>query len=184
MTFYKKEVIDILKSWFVITLVFTIARGFSTINLISSAIGVGVGFVFHELAHKFTAQKYGLKAHYQAFNSGLWFSLLFSFFGVVLIAPGAVMIPNMNDKIRAGRIASSGPLANIILAVVFFALNYFFTSQIFSFSSYINAFLAMFNLIPFFMFDGKKVYDWNKKVYTLMAVFAVGMVILNVLPFP
>ena len=58
----------------------------------SSAIGVGTGFLLHELAHKYTAIRHGYQAEFKANMNGLFFTLITSVFGVILAAPGAVMI--------------------------------------------------------------------------------------------
>jgi Zn-dependent protease len=39
----------------------------------------------------------------------------------------------------------------------------------------INALLAVFNLIPFAMFDGKKVYRWNRTVYYVTLGFSLAL---------
>ena len=59
------ELQHLVKAWFAISLAFTIAVvGITTspyflVILLGSMLTVGIGFIFHELAHKFTAQKYG-----------------------------------------------------------------------------------------------------------------------------
>ncbi len=179
MKFSKKEIGDLIKSWLVITLIFTIANGFSTESLYVAAFGVGIGFIFHELAHKFTAQKYGLQAYFRSYDKGLLFSFLLSFLGFVFIAPGAVVIPNMTDKVRAGRIAAAGPIMNLILAVIFLGLNFAIPLNIFQFGAYINAFLAAFNLIPFAIFDGKKIRNWNPSFHTGLLITAIVLIFIS-----
>jgi Zn-dependent protease len=44
----------------------------------------------------------------------------------------------------------------------------------------INAWLALFNLLPFGNFDGFKVFQWNKKVWT---VAFIGSIVLYALMF-
>jgi Zn-dependent protease len=60
-----------------------------------AAIGVGTGFLLHELAHKFTAQRYGFVADYEASPMGLVLAIGLSIFtngSFVFAAPGAIMI--------------------------------------------------------------------------------------------
>ncbi|MBT3406387.1 hypothetical protein HN419_04415 [Candidatus Woesearchaeota archaeon] len=40
----------------------------------------------------------------------------------------------------------------------------------------INTWLALFNMIPFGMFDGKKILRWNKIIYGVMV--AIGIILL------
>ena len=41
--------------------------------------------------------------------------------------------------------------------------------------SFINSFLAFFNLLPFGMMDGLKVWNWHKGVYALAMGLAIGL---------
>ncbi|MCK5636905.1 MAG: hypothetical protein KAH91_05725, partial [Thermoplasmatales archaeon] len=76
--------------------------------------GVLTAFFFHELSHKFMAQKYGLWAEYRFFPLGLLLALILSVCtGFVFAAPGAVMFMGGSRYHETGRIAMAGPLANI-----------------------------------------------------------------------
>lgn len=170
MRFYKKELKDLFKSWIAISFVFTIVNGFTLESLLFSTVLVGTAFFIHELAHKFVAQKYGMIAYFQSFDKMLIFSVILSLLGMILIAPGAVMIKSFGDKIRTGRVAAAGPFSNIILALIFSGVYFFFRFQFFSYGILINSWLALFNMIPVFMFDGKKILNWNKKVYFTLLI--------------
>ncbi|OGL43304.1 MAG: Zn-dependent protease, partial [Candidatus Schekmanbacteria bacterium RBG_13_48_7] len=71
----------------------------------------------------------------------------------VFAAPGAVMFMGDSRDFETGRIASAGPLANIILASItlpiFLMLYETPVKEIIGFICLINAFLATFNLLPF-----------------------------------
>ena len=90
------ERIDLLLSWVVLVIGFSLVIGgrrVPSIDLIViSALGVGTGFLLHELAHKFIAQRYGYRAEYRANRNGLLFIIIMSLMGFILAAPGAVMI--------------------------------------------------------------------------------------------
>lgn len=182
MEFNKPEIRDLLKAWFFITLIFTIflSRVYTTEtiieNIILSAIAVGIGFLLHELAHKYVAQKYGLKAYFASYDGMIWLSILLAFIGIIFIAPGAVRIYGQANPSRLGRIAAAGPITNIVLAVVFMGLHMLYPMRLFSFGAYINAILAVFNLIPVLMLDGKKIIQWSKsKYYTILAFAAITL---------
>jgi Zn-dependent protease len=141
--------------------------------------GVLTAFFFHEMSHKFMAQKFGLWAEYRLFPLGLLLALAISAFtGYVFAAPGAVMFMGGSRYHETGRIAMAGPLANIIVAYVTFLLYYFifFDTQIGSiigFICLINALLGFFNLLPFGPLDGGKVIRWNATVWILLLIFSI-----------
>jgi len=178
----KREIRDILKAWIVISLAFAIVLGGVSLSfgflyfLLISAVTVGVGFLLHELAHKVVAQNYGLKAEFRSFDNMLALALLMSFFGFIFAAPGAVMISGRVMIGQYGRIAVAGPITNLFLALFF--LGIFFISpplliqQIAQYGFFINSWLAFFNMIPVWQLDGKKVLEWNKPVYFLVAAVA------------
>src|SRR3989344_3276063 len=68
----------------------------------------GIGFLLHELMHKYVAQRYGLQAEFRAFYNMLWLALLFSLFGFIFAAPGAVFIRGMINKEKNGKISVAG----------------------------------------------------------------------------
>jgi len=180
----KHEIIDLIKSWIVITIIFTILLKKDSSNILTltqlalvSAFTVGVGFLLHELAHKVIAQKYGCLAEFRSSDTMLVLALAMAYFlGFVFIAPGAVYIFGNVGIARNGRISLAGPLTNLILAVIFFITGIFTTGFLQIFASYgfmINSWLALFNLIPVWNFDGKKILEWNKMYYFIAVIIAV-----------
>ena len=108
-----------IRAWVIISLAFAIAfTGFSIsqvflVSIIVSAFTVGVGFLFHELGHKFLAQKYGCWAEFRANNFMLMMALIFSFFGFIFAAPGGVFIKGHITKRKNAYISMIGPIINI-----------------------------------------------------------------------
>ncbi|MBS3132867.1 hypothetical protein J4470_01900 [Candidatus Woesearchaeota archaeon] len=193
MRFSTLELQHLFRAWLIISLAFAIllSGGFSIttqflLALVMAAITVGLGFLLHEMAHKFLAQRYGCLAEFRAFDTMLLLALLMSFFGFILAAPGAVFIRGNVNLARNGRISAVGPLVNIVLAFVFFALlqvSPFFSSYplLITMAYYglsINGWLALFNMLPFWQLDGTKVLKWNKKIYALMIAGAVFVMML------
>jgi len=178
------EIKDLLKAWLIISLAFAIvlsgASIFSASFLLffaTAAIAVGSGFLFHELAHKLVAQRYGCWAEFRADMTMLILALLMSFFGFVFAAPGAVMIGGGHvDKRRNGIISISGPATNFVLAVLFLLGMLALPNIIFAYGFIINAWLGLFNLIPFSIFDGAKIFRWNPGIWGGM--LAVGIVLV------
>lgn len=185
--FTSHEVRDILISMFVIAFIFAYLFGRNDANALNALITlipvtfltVGVGFVLHELAHKFVAVRYGFQAEFKMWVQGLIFALITAYFGFVFAAPGAVYIHgDYISREENGKISIAGPLTNIILALLFLALMYVPTSSslitmIATFGFAVNSFLAFFNLIPVSILDGAKVLKWNPVVWGITAVVAL-----------
>ena len=181
ISFSEIEIKDLIKAWLAISFAFAniLTEGFSGIFVafIISSLTVGVGFIFHEMGHKILAQKYGAWAEFRAWNQMLIMAIIFSFFGFVFAAPGAVMISGRTiGKSRNGKISAAGPIMNFIIAVLFLPLLIYFPegllNTIGSYGFMINTWLGLFNLIPFGMFDGKKILEWNKAVYGILVFVA------------
>ena len=196
------ELFDLLLSWIVLIIGFSLVMSGRQIPglglILAAALGVGTGFLLHEMAHKFVALRYGYWAEYRANRSGLLFIIVMSFMGFIFAAPGAVMIhkplrsysqsdnlsgsgiysdqADKNAKREELLIALAGPTTNIILTVLFFILlssglviGNLATSAI-DFAIFINLNLAAFNLLPFGPLDGKKILEANRLAWAIVAV--------------
>jgi Zn-dependent protease len=163
-----------------------------------SAIGAGSGFLLHELAHKFVAQKYGYWAEYRANRTGLIFMIVTAFMGILFAAPGAVWFRKVGDGSQTQAayyygyepepkqlekeqreqlwIALAGPLTNIALTIFFvlILISGTLTSNLGYGAAYyaifINLTLAAFNLLPFGPLDGAKVFSASRAIWAIVAV--------------
>ncbi|MAG78695.1 hypothetical protein CL616_05010 [archaeon] len=73
------------------------------------------------------------------------------------------------------KIAISGPLAATALVIVFGLLN---TRGMFDKMIVINSWIALFNMIPFFQFDGGKIWNGSRVVYIFGVVFIAAIAVL------
>lgn len=188
VTTSETEIRDLLKAWIAISIAFAVVLRYSfsysfySIFIISS-LTVGTGFLLHELGHKITAQRYGCFAEFRSFDNMLIMALVMSFFGFVFAAPGAVMISGRINSRKNGIISAAGPLVNIGLALIFLLLTFSQPANLFKVIAYygfmINSWLALFNMIPFWLFDGYKVWKWSRAAYFSIAAAALLLVVLR-----
>lgn len=138
-------------------------------------------FLVHELAHKFLAQFYGSWAEFRAEMYGLIITAISALpiMPFKFIAPGAVMV-GLSDRNRFGRVAFIGPLTNLVMGFGFLALSYYYYPYYpyLSAGASFNGWIAIFNLIPFALLDGQKIFDWNKVVWGLTMAISMGLFIL------
>lgn len=180
---------ELAKAWVAISIAFSIlinndnkAMSLGT-SMIIAGFTVGLGFLVHELAHRYYARKFGKHAEFKANNTMLIIAIFSSLFGFVLAAPGAVVISGFVNRKEGGIIASAGPISNLAIGLVF--LPFVFTTQpliriIAFYGLMINSLLALFNLIPFPGFDGNRVMEWSKARYAVLMIIAI---IINIIHF-
>ncbi len=179
MRFTSREIRDLIISMVIITVLFAYIFSGRTLPsfslIVVTFIAVGLGFILHELAHKFVAMRYGFWAEYRLWVEGLIFAIITAALGFLFVAPGAVYIHGEYiSQEQNGKISASGPATNLILAGLFFLLLYYFPSgelvtTIGVLGFYVNSFLAMINLIPISMLDGAKIIRWNPIIWVVMA---------------
>lgn len=173
----------------IIVITFVVAYTGNFIETLSQAWKVAIvivpAFAFHEIGHKFAAQKYGFNAEYRMWKSGLFIAaLLVVMFKWAFIAPGAVYFSAKNyahvNQKDVGKIGFAGPLVNLGLVAVFGIISALVSNEIVSTicatGVYVNAFLAVFNLIPFGPLDGHKVRSWNRTYWGI--ALAIGLAAL------
>jgi Zn-dependent protease len=177
-------------------------------TILESLVVVFFAFVFHELAHRIAARRYGFQAVYRVWIPGLILAMGSALLGFLFAAPGGVHIMITQDtaenRAKLGKSALAGPIVNIVLTIVFIFFTIIFLGFVQSYMAatgksmsqlaswvisigdigiigmQINAWLAFFNLIPWGNFDGNKVFQWNKKVWIIVFI---GSIVLWVLTY-
>lgn len=194
MAFYidTDELVQIAVSVLAIALAVTLTWGglgvssdYFVFLMIIATLTIGIGFVCHELAHKFVAMHYGARARFVAWPIGLVIMLalvivpqLFGFPGFLFAAPGAVYIFAQRLTVKEnGIISVAGPATNILIGFAFFGLLLLSPAEsvpafVASIGMYINFFLAFFNLLPIPPLDGSKVIGWSLGIWFFLFFLA------------
>jgi Zn-dependent protease len=203
--FTRKEIMRLVISMLIIAFCFSF-RYLNNLAYYQTAFGitlltVGLGFILHELGHKFSAQTWGFYSEFKWSKFGLLFtvvSAIATMGTIVFAAPGAVVMdipydrqielqdPRLRKKVLM-EIIYAGPLVNIALAIIFGIIGAISTMQVSiigfqigirGFS--INSWLAFFNLLPVSLglpLDGKQMYEIDRKKWLYFFLLAIVLVI-------
>jgi len=144
--------------------------------------GAVVGFLAHEVAHREVARRQGCLAGFVLTPLGLLLTLFSGILrsigvGFAILAPGYVAIYcyggwRSGGPVREDLIAAAGPAVNIVLAAAALAAQ----SLAYGFAAgfrEINAWLALFNLLPLHPLDGAKVMRSNVMLWLVLLLAAV-----------
>jgi len=202
----RREEADLFIAWIAISLSFAIiflrnlgrADIFTALLFLGiSLLTVGIGFVLHEMAHKYVALHYGFWAEFRKDPFMLLAAVLMAaLVGVVFAAPGATMIYGITgrgiSREQNGWISASGPVVNLLLCIPFAgllvaggsgsSLSGGIISMIGMVGLQVNAMIAAFNMLPVSVLDGRKVLDWNIGIFIVLIVAAFGMLFVSLQP--
>ena len=203
----RREQADLFIAWMAISISFAIiflrsigrADIFTALLFLGiSLLTVGIGFVLHEMAHKYVAIKYGFWAEFRKDPVMLVVAVaMAALVGIVFAAPGATVIYDINgrgiSREQNGWISASGPIVNLVLCIPFAGLLIYGGAGTASLSGSIitiigmiglqvNAMIAAFNMLPVSVLDGRKVFDWNIAVFVVLIVAAFGALIVSLKP--
>ncbi|MBS7614124.1 hypothetical protein KEJ18_00040 [Candidatus Bathyarchaeota archaeon] len=153
-------------------------------TLVSAAIFTFI-FLSHELAHKAVAKRYGLWAEFRINPLGAAFTIMTIAVPLIkIISPGAVIIAGAADRKIIGLSALAGPLTSIGLTVVFLFFAFLFpggSNALLLNSAALAIWIAVLNLVPFGLFDGAKVFWWNKTAWATSFAVAVALMLFTML---
>ena len=209
----RREEFDLFVAWIAISLAFLIIKivpsgilgppthitPFEALEIFGiSFVTVGIAFVLHEMAHKFTAIKFGYWAEFRKDNNMLLvMGALAALVGMIFAVPGATVIYDTTgrgiSREQNGKISIAGPLVNLLMCIPF-AIIFLISGGLSAAISgnliaslglaglQINAIIAFFNLLPISILDGRKVWAWNKVVFIIIFIVASGVLLATFSP--
>ncbi len=180
----QREIEDLCISFVVLLLLFS---NFEPRSMPYVAVAIVTAFVFHELAHRQVARRFGYIAFYRKWNVGIAMALLlgiatrlvtgrawiFAALGAVYVYSYPAYLPPSDGRRASGIIAAAGPLTNVavglvsILALRLMSLGTI-AATILKTTAVVNLWLAFFNLWPIPPLDGFKVLRWNVGYWAVM----------------
>jgi Zn-dependent protease len=184
---------DLAVAWFAISVAFTLLFVGAGITIpeyfLFFAVAlctVGIGFVTHEMAHKFTAMGYGYWAEFRKDNLMLLVAVVMAaLVQVVFAAPGATLVYGSPTREQNGRISAAGPFVNLLLCIPFLLLA-LAAGGIFALIGTVgwrvNAMLAAFNMLPVDGLDGRKVLAWSLPVFAVLIIASFALVAVSLEP--
>jgi Peptidase family M50. len=117
--------------------------------------------------------------------NGLWAEFKLNAFGLALtlisiispvfkiISPGATVVFGITDVKTMGKIAVWGPLTNIIISLIILPFVLFFEQGYLLIPAfYISTLISLFNLLPVSILDGRKVFSWNKLIWSVCFTYS------------
>lgn len=204
----RREQADLFMAWMVISISFAIINiaPYGFLNNVSpvvpldavkffgiALVTVGIAFILHEMAHKFTAIHFGYWAEFKKDDFMLLAALLMSILvGFVFAAPGATVVYTNGPDGRAltrkenGIISAAGPAINLLLCIPFAAL-ILLAGGVSAINSHnllalvglagiqINAMIATFNMLPISILDGNKVISWSIPAFIVLIGLSVAI---------
>ena len=149
------------------------------------AVVMTASFLSHEIAHKIMAQKNGLWAEFRLTTWGVALTFISIFLPFRMISPGAMMIAGTPNGDEIVKISLAGPVTNLIFSGALLGIGFALYPSAYGlmlfFAAYINAFMAVFNLIPFGILDGYKIFSFNKKIWALLFIPAAILAVVTFL---
>jgi Zn-dependent protease len=195
--FSKTEIEHLIQA----TMAFTLALAFMTVGGIFGAfnapyqfiigglvyfVALAPAFLLHEIAHKIVARNYGCWAEFRASPAGLRFGVIIAMaFGIVFMAPGAVMVAGNTSKSQFGKIALAGPVTNVVLWLLGLMMIYLGVGDNIVGKMIIvpwmwgNAVLGTFNMIPWGPLDGRKIKTWSEIIFYFWFIICGSLIWFN-----
>ena len=154
-----------------------------------------LSFMGHELAHKFTAQHYGMWSEFRMTSMGYYLSAIAIIFSIPIFGTGTMYTSGASSKEVNAKTSLAGPLSNFLFAsglVITAMLSVFLLGPstlnylmfLVRYGIIINSVLGLFNMIPIPPFDGAAVKDWSKPLWLILTLALLSMLIVGYFVIP
>ncbi len=152
-------------------------------------------FMIHEMAHKFTAQQYGMWSEFRMTTAGYYLSAVAIIFAVPIFGTGVVYASGAKSMEENGKVNMAGPLSNLIFGSILATISIIIPLSIggivtsadgvliwlvmhmLRFGVILNAMLGLFNMIPLQPFDGGTIFAWSRRLWLILLVALMATVI-------
>jgi Zn-dependent protease len=148
------------------------------------SLGFALSFLIHELAHRFVGLRRGYLARFKLNTIGVIVTAVSIFLPIKFVAPGAVVIRGFSSLRDLCIVALAGPLANILLALGILPLSIILSGYSVMVVlglrtlGLLNAYIALFNLIPLGPLDGLKIFSYSKAYWITLFGLSVALFII------
>jgi Zn-dependent protease len=143
-----------------------------------SVLIIASAVILHELGHRQVARSRGCYSRFVLDPMGLTVTLVSALLPVKFLAPGYVGISCPFYAVSRDtelRISAAGPLANLLLALAALVTRISYPSPTLTEMLALNAWLALFNLLPIGPLDGAKVLRASRTAWITMFAWAAIM---------
>ncbi|MHA1636621.1 MAG: site-2 protease family protein [Candidatus Thorarchaeota archaeon] len=154
-------------------------------------------YMIHEMAHKFTAQFYGMWSEFRMTRQGWYLSIIAILFSIPIFGTGVVYTSGAKSMEEDGKVNLAGPFSNFIVAAILTVIAIYIPlmapltglSAIFiifalQYGIIINAMIGLFNMIPFQPFDGGTIREWDLRIWIIQTIALVALAIFGYLIMP
>lgn len=174
---YRTEAIHLFVAW--MALAFAFGNALGGLNILSVGVALmmsGVGFIAHQLAHRYMAKRQGFRAEFRIERRTLGLAVLLSFLDFVFAAPGGLEYDGEPTERQRMLISAAGPAISMALALLFFMT---LPGHISHYGYRVNSWFAFFNMIPAGGLDGEDIYRYDRRKFFMMAAVAVIMLLIG-----
>ena len=187
LSIYEWGVICISALGFAIAFILKDRLELKVITIIIFVCVAGIGTILHDLAHKVMARQCGCTTEYQFWGLGAVTMFLTAWiFGAIFAKPSRTVIQSKTAQTaeESARIMIAGPLVSLAVAILSLILipfgGIFLLAGSMGFS--LNMLACVYALLPVIPMDGKKIYDWNKRIWAaiFLPIFIVYIVVFMI----
>lgn len=168
------------------------------LNLFKAILIVLISVAVHDFAIKTAALSIGLRAEYKMWTFGLIFAILLAFATrgrFWFLIPGGVVMYHLAghrlgffrydiNYFGMGFSAFTGPLASLILAIIFKSINAAVQSPILEKAVLFNIVFALWTILPIPPSDGSKLFYGSRMVYSLCLSLIISASVLLIVNIP